>query len=118
MIESVKMFRIALGRPPLEHEISRSLEYLEGNDRNSQDIESKLVSYRQNLDEINDHISKITEPVNQQILKERKLAKNNTNRSSPKPSLHWDFSQGLEDSILGIKCQLKSGAKIENGLDC
>ena len=32
-----KMFRIALlGRPPLEHEISKSLEYLEGNDRNSQ----------------------------------------------------------------------------------
>ena len=45
-----------------------------GNDRNSQDIESKLVSYRQNLDEINNHISKITEPVLQQILKERKLA--------------------------------------------
>ena len=110
-----KMFRIALGRPPLEHEISKSLEYLERNDRNSQDIESKLVSYRQNLDEINEHISEITEPVNQQILKERKLAKNNTNRSSPKPSLHWDFSQGLEDTILGIKCQLKAGAKMENG---
>jgi hypothetical protein len=109
------MFRIALGRPPLEHEISKSLEYLEGNDRNSQNIESKLVSYRQNLDEINDHISEITEPVNQQILKERKLAKNNTNRSSTKPSLHWDFSQGLGDTILGIKCQLKAGAKIENG---
>ena len=111
-----KMFRIALGRPPLEHEISRSLEYLKGNNRNSQDIESKLVSYRQKLDEIKKHISEITEPVNQQILKERNLAKNNANRSSPKPSLHWDFSQGLEDTILGIKCQLKAGAKMENGL--
>ena len=28
-----KMFRIALGRPPLENEISRSLEYLDRNDR-------------------------------------------------------------------------------------
>ena len=110
------MFRIALGRPPLEHEISRSLEYLEKNDRNSQVIESKITSSLQNLDKVNIHISKITEPVLQQILKERKLASNNTASSSPEPSLHWDFSQGLEDSILGIKCQLKSGAKLENGI--
>ena len=110
-----KMFRIALGRPPLEHEISRSLEYLDRNDRNSQEIESKIASSLQNLDKINIHISKITEPVLKQILKERKLASNNTASSSPEPSLHWDFSQGLEDSILGIKCQLKSGAKLENG---
>ena len=111
-----KMFRIALGRPPLEHEISRSLEYLDRNDRNSQEIESKIASSRQNLDKVNIHISKITEPVLKQILKERKLASNNTASSSPEPSLHWDFSQGLEDSILGIKCQLKSGAKLENGV--
>ena len=57
-----KMFRIALGRPPLEHEISRSLEYLDRNDRNSQEIESKIASSRQNLDKVNIHISKITEP--------------------------------------------------------
>lgn len=111
-----KMFRIALGRPPLEHEISRSLEYLVGNDRNSQKIESKLASLRQSLDEVNNHISKITAPVIGSILKERKLASNNTASSTPEPSLHWDFSQGLEDSILGIKCQLKSGAQLENGV--
>ena len=111
-----KMFRIALGRPPLEHEISRSLEYLDRNDRNSQEIESKLVSFRQSLDEVNDHISKITEPVLHQYLKEKKLKENNATGSSLKPSLHWDFNQGLEDSILGIKCQLKSGAKLQNGV--
>ena len=111
-----KMFRIALGRPPLENEISRSLEYLDRNDRNSQEIESKLAGFRQSLDEINNHISKITEPFYKNILKERKLASKNTACSSPEPSLHWNFSQGLEDSILGIKCQLKSGAKIENGV--
>ena len=44
------------------------------------------------------------------------MVSNNTASSSPEPSLHWDFSQGLEDSILGIKCQLKSGAKLENGV--
>ena len=111
-----KMFRIALGRPPLEDEISRSLEYLDRNDRNSQEIESKIASFRQNLDKVNNHISKITEPALKQILKERKLASNNTASSSPEPSLHWDFSQGLEDSILGIKCELKSGAKLQNCL--
>ena len=111
-----KMFRIALGRPPLDHEISRSLEYLDKNDRNGQEIESKIAIFRQSLDEVNNHISKITEPVLKQVLKERKFVSNNTASSSPQPSLHWDFSQGLEDSILGIKCQLKAGAKLENGV--
>ena len=110
-----KMFRIALGRAPNENEISRSLQYLNMNDRNSQENESKLISFRHSFDEINNRISEISLPVHQQILKERKLNEKNIITSSPKPSLHWDFSQGLEDSILGLKCQLKAGAKIENG---
>ena len=111
-----KMFRIALGRPPLEHEILRSLEYLDKNDRNFQEIESKIASFQQKLEEVDNHISKITGPVLKQILKERKLPENNSISFSLKPSLHWDFSQGLEDSILRIKCYLKSGAKLENGV--
>ena len=110
-----KMFRIALGRAPNEHEISRSLQYLDRTERNSQEFESKLASLRQSLNEINNRISKVTFPVRQQILKERKFDKKNAISSSPKPSLHWDFSQGLEDSILGLKCRLKAGAKVENG---
>jgi len=110
-----KMFRIALGRVPNENEISKSIHYLNRTDRSSRENESKLASFHQTFDEINNRISEITLTVHQQILRERKLNKKNMISMSPKPSLHWDFSKGLEDSILGIKCQLKAGAKVENG---
>ena len=76
------MFRIALGRPPLENEISRSLEYLDRNDRNSQEIESKLAGFRQSLDEINNHISKLQNLFIKTHIKREKLASNNTASSS------------------------------------
>jgi hypothetical protein len=78
-------------------------------------IKLNLSEWILKLRELNDHVTKVTEPIRQKIINLRNVNSALQESQIAKPSLHWDFKNGLVDSIAGVKCFLKKGAKLENG---
>ena len=110
-----QMFRFSLGRFPTEIELSRSLEYIDATGQESFRIERDIEEKRAILENLEEEIRKITEPIRNKILVSKRNIIPPNFKNSVIPSLHWDFSKGLIDSIEGISCSLKGGAVLKNG---
>ena len=109
------MFRLAFGRPASDRETTRAEAFIKG----ASEAEAKQLAEKKavgkDLAENNRKLSAILDPTRTKILKERDSGKSEK-PPGPKPSLHWDFSNGWKDSVLGIVGHPKAGAKIENGV--
>ena len=110
-----ELFRKALGREPSSGELNQSIDYLNATGKEAAMIKASLSELTLKLRELNDQVTKVTEPTRQKIINLRNVNSALQESQIAKPSLHWDFKNGLVDSIAGVKCFLKKGAKLENG---
>ena len=106
---------VAMGRKPTQDEISKSIQYLKISSEESKSLNIRIEELRKDVNQINHQISEITEPVRDLIITSRKSLQKDSNNQALQPVLHWDFSIGPNDSVLGLKSHLKAGAKIEDG---
>ena len=108
------MFRLAIGRPATNEESARARAYLHGASK----VQTKALAKKQALEkEIAENVKKLAtllDPVRQKILDGRKQESTEA-PVGPKPSLHWNFTEGWKDKLHGITAHPKNGARIDNG---
>ena len=110
-----KMFRIALGRFPSSTEISQIIEYFHATDQEALALKTNLADKREQLIYLKTQINEIIEPMRKEILSNKKNNPSFETKSRIAPSLHWDFKNGLIDTVAGVRCILKDGATLQNG---
>lgn len=109
------MFRLALGRPASDQETARAEAFIKGATEAEAKQLSEKKAVQKDLDENTRKLSAIVDPARAKILEGRESGKSEK-PVGPKPNLHWDFSSGWKDTILGVASHPKAGAKIENGV--
>ncbi len=110
-----ELFRKALGRKPTKSELTNSMDYLNAKDGDASKIKAHLSEMNIRLGQLHEQLRKVREPIRKQILNSRNTNSIIRGPERVKPSLHWNFKNGLVDSIAGVKCYPKNGAVLEGG---
>ena len=109
------MFRNSLGRNPTQNEIKQSMDYIMISDQESEKDKEVLLELREKKLQLDQEISNIIGPVREKLIEAKKSSDNPKKIHSLEPVLQWNFENGLNDQILGLKANLKNGATVEDG---
>ncbi len=107
------MFETAVGRKPDHHELAALADYLNFSEevqRNRMDQQNEM---QRSLISAKNELATILDPVRTRMI-EARTKSGTAEQDFPLPLARWDFSQGLTDTMAGLKLTLKSSARIEN----